>query len=200
MKKQDRDDEIPENIDFSNAIRGKYVDRYREGVSIHERQSIDPITFYEAQSRLGHALWYAQALEAACVAYISLVRNTGVLEAGGHAHALLEHHDRDMLKSWRSTFDVEGLADRQFHDRLARFIVERNWLVHRSSFELADQLTSRDRLQELTIRLGGFADEGHYLSQVLFRAIEFKLLKRGLMPAEIETRTKQVIEEWAEAH
>ncbi len=200
MKKKDRDDEIPENIDFSNAIRGKYVDRYREGISIHERQSIDPITFYEAQSRLGHALWHAQALEAACVAYISLVRNMAVVEAGGHAHALLEHHDRDILKNWRSTFDAEGLTDRQFQDRLARFIVERNWLVHRSSFELADQLTSPDRIQELTIRLGGFADEALYLSQSLFRVIELNLSKRGLMPTEIETRTKEVIEEWAEVH
>ncbi len=153
MKKKDRDDEIPENIDFSNAIRGKYVDRYREGVSIHERQSIDPITFYEAQSRLGHALWHAQALEAACVAYISLVRNVAVVEAGGHAHALLEHHDRDTLKNWRSTFDAEGLTDKQFQDRLARFIVERIWLVHRSSFELADQLTSPNRIHEITKRL-----------------------------------------------
>src|SRR5260370_41079809 len=182
MKNNDKDDEIPENVDFSNAIRGKYVDRYREGVSIHEHQSIDPITFYEAQSRLGHALWHAQALEAAFVVYISLVRNVAVVEASGHAHALLEHHDRDILKDWRSTFDVEGLTDKAFQDRLARFIVERNWLVHRSSFEFADQLSSPDRIQELTIRLGGFADEALYLSRLLFRVIEFKLSKRGLMP------------------
>src|SRR5437764_948127 len=123
MKNKDRDDEIPENIDFSKAIRGKYVDRYREGVSIHESPAIDPITFYEAQSRLGHALWHAQTLEAACVAYISLVRNVAVVEAGGHAHALLEHHDRDIQKKWRSTFDVEGLTNKQFQDRLSRFIV-----------------------------------------------------------------------------
>ncbi len=200
MKKNNKDDEIPDNIDFSGAIRGKYVDRYREGVSIHEYQSIDPITFYEAQSRLGHALWHAQALEAACVAYISLVRDIAVLEAGARAHALLEHYDRDTVKNWRVTLDTEGLADKHFQDRLARFITERNWLVHRSSFELADQLASRDRLPDLTIRLGGFADEALYLSQTLFRAIEFKLSERGLKPAEIETRTKEVIEEWTEVH
>src|SRR6266542_6973782 len=92
MKKAPEDQSMPDALDFTGGVRGKYANRYREGVWIREISPSDPIAFYETQSRLGHALWQAQTLEGAFVVYLALVQELAVREAAGKAHELLEHH------------------------------------------------------------------------------------------------------------
>jgi hypothetical protein len=195
MKKTTNDDSMPEEIDFARGIRGKYASRYREGVSIRETPPMDPIALYETQSRLGHALWQAQALEAAFVAYFSLVQEMAVKEAGARVHELLEHSVPQPPPNdlWQSLLDLGDLSE-----RIYRLVPERNWVVHRCSFELSSVVDSPDRGGDITFRLQGFADEARYLSEHLIRVLELKLSHKGMTPPEIQTRTQQVIQAWAE--
>jgi len=185
---------MPNEIDFTGGVRGKYADRYREGVTIREIAPPDPIAFYETQSRLGYALWHAQILEAAFVAYLALVLDMAVQDAGVRAHQLLEHEvsDKQFTQWWSSFEDFKGFLDR-FH----RIRLERNWIVHRSSFDLAELVQSPSGKHELSTRLEGFADEAQYLTQYLFKAVEASLSDRGMTPAQIDERTRQVIDAWA---
>jgi hypothetical protein len=143
MRKPNRDDDdIPPEIDFRRGIRGKYAERYRAGVTIRELPPLDPIAFYETQSRLGHALWHAQALEGAIVAYLSLVDEMPIPAAREHALALLGYgtaHGVEHLGSVLRPSESLGVA---VLERLQRFLTDRNWLVHRSRFELETQLGS----------------------------------------------------------
>ncbi len=196
MKKPVDDEDMPNEIDFTGTVRGKYASRYREGVSIREISPLDPIAFYETQSRLGHALWQAQTLEAAFVAYFSLVQEMAVQEAGAHAHELLEHQaiGKQQTHHLRQFLDLKDVSERFY-----RLLPERNWIVHRCTFELSNLAESPDRRHDITVRLEGFADEAQYLSQYLISLVEVKLSRRGMSPAEIEQRTKQVIKAWAAA-
>jgi len=196
MKQTLDDDIMPEEIDFSRGLRGKYANRYREGVSIRETPPMDPIALYETQSRLGHALWQAQALEATFVAYFSLVQEMAVKDAGARVHELLEHHipQNQTGDLWRSLLDLGDLSD-----RIHRLVPERHWVVHRCSVELSSLVNSPDQRGDFTFRLQGFADEARYLSDHLIRVLELKLSHKGMTPPEIQTRTQQVIQGWAEA-
>ncbi len=196
MKKHPDDDAMSREVDFTGGIRGKYADRYREGVSIRETTSLDPITIYETQSRLGHALWQAQSLEAACVAYLSLVQELEVREAGARVHDLLEHHTSEKHTNhvWRSLLEFDDLAD-----RLRKIVPERNWIVHRCTFELANLTEHPNRAPDITLRLELFADEAQYLSQSLLKVIESHLSHAGVPSKEIATRTMRVIQAWANA-
>ena len=201
MKKEPDSRDMPEEIDFSHGVRGKYADRYREGLSIREATPKDPVAFHETQSRLGKALWHAQGLEAAFVAYLSLVHEMAVPEAGVRVHQLLEHEmTQAQLKDlWQASPDVADYNAEALKDRFTRFIPERNWLVHRCSFELEKLVDSSRQGHDVAIRLEEFADEARYLSQYLIVLIETKLTTRGMKPDEIEKRRTQVIEDWAAA-
>lgn len=185
----------PKEVDFTGGIRGKYASRYREGVTIRETSPADPIALYETQSRLGNALWHAQTLEAALVAYLSLVQEMAVPEAGSRAHDLLEHRlpHTTLSDAWGSVLDAE------LRNRLTSLLSERNWIVHRCSFELERMADSPDRKRHIAARLEEFAGEAKYLSHCLLTSIETKLAPSGLTASEIQTRTKRVIETWAAA-
>jgi hypothetical protein len=195
----DKEDDVPENIDFSGGVRGKYVRRYREGVSIRELPPIDPIRFYEMQSRLGHALRHAQALERTLVVYLALVFDMPPHAAGTEASQLLESRSSNFLLRLGEELRLEYAPGPELESRLREFLAERNWLVHRSRHHLEEELSLPAQAQALTNRLELLVDEAQYLNQKLARLLEHRLLQRGLSGAEIQSRTREVVERWAAA-
>lgn len=199
MKNPVDDDDLPDEIDFSGGVRGKYVERYREGVSVRELPPIDPIHFYEVQSRLGHALWHAQALESTLVAYLALVFDMPPDAAGHEAVRLLEHSPAGLLERLRG--DVEGQQEvvPGLEQRLTGFFAERDWLVHRSRHRLEDELSAPDHGRSLTRRLESIVDEAQYLNQKLAALLEQRLRHRGWSKAEVRSRARGIIDQWAAA-
>ncbi|HKG95596.1 MAG TPA: hypothetical protein VKA84_27040 [Gemmatimonadaceae bacterium] len=202
MKNQAPDeDEIPENIDFSGGVRGKYVHRYREGVSVRELPPIDPIRFYEIQSRLGYALWQTQALASTIVAFLSLVLDMSPGAAAVETARILEHdagsHLRHLIEETGTRFPRDFSAEVQ--QRLMMLLRERNWLVHHSRYELEAELSAPERARGLTSRLELLGDEAQYLNQVIASILERELSQRGLSVPEIRERTREVLDTWAAA-
>lgn len=196
----DNEDGIPDDVDFSGGVRGKYVQRYRDGVSIRELPPVDPIRFYEVQSRLGYALWHAQALERTIVVYFALVRNMPAKVAGAEASRAFESDAVTLLRHLREVWSQgEPQVTSGLEPRFESFFAERNWLVHHSRYQLEEGLTSPEQTRTLTDRLESLADEARYLAHQLTFFLEERLSRDGLSRAEIRSRTEAVVHLWAAA-
>lgn len=195
----DKDDEMPSEIDFTGGIRGKYAARYREGVTVRELPPIDPIGFYETQSRLGYALWHTQAFESTLVAYYCLLFELTPTAAGTEASSVLESGGGRLLHELRQQAAGSHGFSHQLGERLERFLRERNWLVHRSRYDLESGPGSLEGRRALSMRLESLADEAQYLNEKLAGLLENQLVKRGLSPSEIRTQAREAIDRWAAA-
>ena len=196
MKKVPEDQDMPDEIDFTGGVRGKYASRYREGVSIRERSATDPAAMSETHSSLGVALRQAQAFEAVIVAYLTLVEELALKEAGRRAHDFLEHSPQTEKPAHTWGFLRK---DKDLEKRFAHLARERNWIVHHCNFDIEALVNAPERQRELVARLEQFADEARSLTQYLISHIELNLSRRGLSISEIEAETRQVIEKWAAA-
>lgn len=194
MMKVPDDQNMPEEIDFTGGVRGKYAERYREGVSIHERFTGDAAALSEIQARLGGALRQAQMFEALFVTYLALVQEVAVREAGMRAHQVLEH-GRHASQSHEALWDQ--FTDKRLQERFDRFINERNWIIHRWSFDLDAASDRPEAMRRLADRLFEFVNEASILTQHLRDQIQQTLSQRGLSAADIEAETRQVIAKWA---
>jgi len=197
MKKRRDSDDIPAEIDFSRGVRGKYFERYREGVTLREL-SPDPIGLYESQSRLGHALLSAQAFESALVAYLALVLDLSFSIAAKETRNALElahssYFDR-LFEEWHALSTTKPPIE----ERVQGFLRERNWLVHQSWHHVAPA-NSVELQREIAHRLEVLADEGMFLGSGLDAIVARKLQEKGLSEAEITARTREVIDRWAAA-
>lgn len=199
MKHQSDDEDLPKDIDFSGGIRGKYVDRYREGVSVREITTVDPVRFREIQSRLGYALWHAQAFERTLVIYLSLLFEIPPRVAGAEALQMLEDDTSGAVERITRQPGLEREFSEDLDRRLRSFFRERNWLVHRSRYQLEADLSESGRVEALTRRLEFLADEAQYLNHWLNALLEHRLLQRGLTEHEITSRAREVGDFWAAA-
>lgn len=136
MSSDDLDQMLPE-YDFSDAVRGRYTERFRES-----RDAIlTTASAMDRQAWLAHSLLEVQSLEAGLVAYWSLALDT--------------------------------------------LIAERNWLVHRSFNS------------ESSSRLEAIVGRSRKLNLQLSKLLLERCTSSGMPPEEVETRTQEVVEEWA---
>lgn len=199
MKHQSDDDELPRTIDFSGGIRGKYVDRYREGISVREIMSADPIRSSVVQSRLGYGLWHTQAFERTLVVYLSLLFDIAPRVAGTEALQLLEGHSSSTLERITQQPGLERDVSEELDRRLRFFFRERNWLVHRSWSQIDAYVSDFNKADDLLLRLESLVNEAQYLNHRLNEMLEHRLLERGLTGQEITSRAREVRDLWAAA-
>lgn len=187
MNHQDDNDDIPGEVDFRGGVRGKYADRYREGVVLRER-TLDPIGLYEIQSRLGRALLSAQAFETALATYLALVVDLPVQKAAVETRTALEFASSTYLHNLRDEWEAHLRSAAPVETRLSEFFRERNWLVHQSW----QSVISVEEKEVLNTRLEALTDEADYLRSALEAIVVRRLVARGMSNSEIVDRTKEI--------
>src|SRR5207247_7153364 len=91
-----------------------------------------------------------------------------------------------------------GGAPESLLPRLAGFIIERNWLVHRSRHENRSNLYSPAKRTALRQRLCSIADEALLVMKAFQQATEDHLIGQGVTKVEIDARAKQIRKKWTE--
>src|SRR5436190_12837654 len=142
---------------------------------------IIPEEFSELTSLVGYAVWQIQVLEQVLASYLIMVHQITTATARTEVETMFLKTAKHTLGQLFSAIRKTGGGSESLLPRLERFIVERNWLVHRSRHENRSDLYSpvkRTALRQTT--------EDHLIGQ-------------GMTKAEIDARAKQIRKEWTES-
>jgi hypothetical protein len=200
MSKQNPDrDELRSEYDFSQGTRGKHAARF--SVSREEptpgwmREAIR----YDRQAWISEALRRFQELERLLVIYYALAFHLDPADAGKDVSHLLEDLDEESLS--RIIADLAGSShgpDRELQSRLGRLFRERNWLVHRSLHQQAEE-ADREAAGGFTSRLQRLSSETAALTERLQQLILARFKRAGMTQTEFERRAESVTQQWLAA-
>lgn len=192
--KKDSEFEMRAEYDFSGAVRGRHAAR----LSALEKEKLrNRAAVQDFQTWINFALVEVQAFEAALFRFMVLARNDSPEQAGQKAAALLDARERPRLQQLVSDLGApEGEPEDEVLARLARLVMERNWLVHRSVFESQAALLGRQPTEPLLARLERLSDEAQALRAKLEAVLEKHLSGVGLSRQEIERKTAEATDLW----
>jgi hypothetical protein len=160
---------------------------------------IIPEEFSELTSLVGYAVWQIQVLEQVLASYLVMVHQITTDTARTEVETMFLKTAKHTLGQLFSAIRKTGGGPESLLPRLERFIVERNWLVHRSRHENRSDLYSPAKRTALRQRLCSIADEALLLMKAFQQATEDHLIGQGMTKAEIDARAKQIRKEWTES-
>ncbi len=160
---------------------------------------IIPEEFSELTSLVGYAVWQIQVLEQVLASYLIMVHQITTATARTEVETMFLKTAKHTLGQLFSAIRKTGGGSESLLPRLERFIVERNWLVHRSRHENRSDLYSPAKRTALRQRLCSVADEALLLMKAFQQTTEDHLIGQGMTKAEIDARAKQIRKEWTES-
>jgi len=160
---------------------------------------ITPEEFSELTSLVGHAVWQIQVLERVLASYLVMVHQIKTHTARTEIETMFVKTAKHTLGQLFSVIRQTGEGPESLLPRLERFIVERNWLVHRSRHENRSDLYSPAKRTALRQGLCSIADEALLVMKAFQQATDDHLIGQGMTKAEIDARAKQIRKEWTES-
>ena len=160
---------------------------------------IIPEEFSELTSLVGYAVWQIQVLEQVLASYLIMVHQITTATARTGVETMFLKTAKHTLGQLFSAIRKTGGGSESLLPRLERFIVERNWLVHRSRHENRSDLYSPVKRTALRQRLCSVADEALLLMKAFQQTTEDHLIGQGMTKAETDARAKQIRKEWTES-
>jgi uncharacterized protein YdhG (YjbR/CyaY superfamily) len=130
---------------------------------------------------VGEALWKTQIVEQALSHSITLKMNPD--ETKEHADEFLKQHQRYTLgKAIKIAID-ENLYSLSLQDELNAFLKQRNWLVHKSMPEGHNDLSTKNKREELFYRIKSISNKAESIQrQIEYDMIDFCSSKGKNMP------------------
>jgi hypothetical protein len=160
---------------------------------------ITPNEFSELTSFVGYGIWQIQVLEQVLGSYLVMVHQITTDKARTEIETMFVKAAKHTLGQLFIAIRKTGGGPESLLPRLERFIVERNWLVHRSRQENRTDLYSPAKRTALRQRLCAIADEALSLMKAFQQATEDHLIGQGVTKTEIDARAKQIRKEWTES-
>ena len=158
-----------------------------------------PEEFSELTSLVGYAVWQIQVLEQVLAFYLIMVHQITTDTARTEIETMFVKTTKHTLGELFSAIRKTGEGPESLLPRLERFILERNWLVHRSRYKNRSDLYSPAKRTALRQRLCAIADEALSLMEAFPEATEDHLIGQGMTKADIDARAKQIRKEWTES-
>ena len=140
---------------------------------------IIPEEFSELTSLVGYAVWQIQVLEQVLASYLIMVHQITTATARTEVETMFLKTAKHTLGQLFSAIRKTGGGSESLLPRLERFIVERNWLVHRSRHENRSDLYSPVKRTALRQRLCSVADEALLLMKAFQQTTEDHLIGQG---------------------
>lgn len=201
----EQDDLRPE-YDFSQGIRGKHAARFSTVPPEGSRGEDAPppawlrdAIRYDRQAWISEALRRSQELEGLLVAYLALAFHLDPTDAGRDVSSLLEDPEGEALERISADLKARALSPAgDLRRRLDRLFDERNWLVHRSLHQQAEEATP-SAAGRFTARLQKISSEAAALTEQLRQLIHAKFVRAGMAESEFEQKAEIVIQEWLAA-
>ena len=162
-------------------------------------RGITPEEFSELTSLVGYAVWQIQILERVLAGHLVMVHQITTDTARSEIETMFVKTARHTLGQLFSAIRKTGGEPESLLPRLEGFIIERNWLVHRSRHENPSDLYSPAKRTALRQRLCAIADEALSLMKAFQRATEDHLIGQGMTKAQIDARAKRIRKEWRES-
>lgn len=198
MSEQNPDpDDLRPEYDFSQGKRGRHAARFsaaREGAAPAWMQEA---IRYDRLAWISEALRHIQELEALLVVYYALAFHLDPAEAGKDVSHLLEDPEGEALS--RISADLaEKSPARELQRGLDRIFRERNWLVHRSFHQRAEESDLKSA-GEFTARLQKLSLEASAMRERLQELILDRFRRAGMTETEFEQRAESVTQRWLAA-
>lgn len=171
---------LPE-YDFSNAVRGRYSDRFGTNKEEIRRAA----AALDMQTWLAHSLLSFQRFESQLVAYWSLALRRDPKTAGECVNLLIESLDKKALRDLTKDLNKHTSVDERFYSELRDLIHDRNWLIHKSLHSLSSS------------RLESIADRSSRLSDLLSALLLERCRSEGIQESEVKKRAEEAVAEWA---
>jgi len=153
---------------------------------------ITPEEFSELTSLVGYAVWQIQVLEQVLASYLVMVHQIIPDTARTEIETMFVETAKHTLGQLFTAIRKTGGAPELLLPRLEGFIIERNWLVHRSRHENRSDLYSSAKRTALRQRLSAIADEALSLMKAFQQATEDHLIGQGMTKDDIDARAKQI--------
>ena len=194
----DRDDLRPE-YDFSQGTRGKHAARFSAPPGGPMPSWLREAIRYDKQAWISEALRRFQGLERLLVVYHALAFHLAPADAGNDVSHLLEALDREALSRISADLAASSQAPaRELQSGLDRLFRERNWLVHRSLHQQADEADLK-AAGGFTARLQKLSSETAAMTEQLQELILARFARIGMTPAEFERKAETVTQQWLAA-
>lgn len=194
----DQDDLRPE-YDFSQGTRGKHAARFsvspEESVPGWLREAIR----YDKQAWISEALRKLQELERLLVVYHALAFHLEPVDAGKDVSHLLEDLSGEALSRISADLAASSqAAARELQSGLDQLFRERNWLVHRSLHQQADE-GDRKAAGGFTARLQRLSSDTATMTERLEELILARFRLNGMTQIEFERKAESVTQQWLAA-
>lgn len=180
MSKETDREMLPE-YDFSNAVRGKYADRF----GAKKEEILRTAAALDMQTWLAHSLLSFQRFESQLVAYWSLALRRDPKTAGECVNLLVESFDKKALRDLTKDLNKHTSVDEQFYRELRELIHDRNWLVHKSFHSLSSS------------RFESIADRSSRLSDLVSTLLLERCRSEGMQESEVKERAAEAVAQWA---
>lgn len=191
MKREEADD-LPAEVDFSAAARGRSADRFPPRGRDERLAGAWPAMVEELSA---HTLRQVRELEATLFTFFVLAEREPVQKAARHAAAVLDCAGTLRADGTPDDRGDCGIGDADLRARLRAVAEQRGWVRQpRPPFA-----RNREAAQPVLLRLERIYDEVHALRRQIEAMMEERLVGAGMTPAEIERRTEETARLWTAA-
>lgn len=152
--------------------------------------------FSDVASYIGHAVWQIQVLEETVALHLVLVHKADAKTARRDVATMFAKASEQTLGQLLGGIRDTGKAPSDLLSRLAHFVNERNWLIHRSRHENREDLYSDTRRPQLVARISAVADEALSLLTTFQNLTDTHLIARGMDLAKMHARAEEIYREW----
>jgi hypothetical protein len=145
------------------------------------RRQIDPEELHPLFALIGSAIWHLQHVENVLAATLTLkheIKTRGSVSPEEGYRLLAKHGQNTLGKSLRIAREAE-LMSPGLLQRLAVFKEERDWLVHRSVREQADEIYTDEGRDATFSRIETFSSEARALHSLIASELETFVVAQG---------------------
>ncbi len=193
---KDTELDMQEQYSFAGGVRGRYASRFTPD---EREELVRRSALHDVQLWIARALLQVRSLEATLVTYLALAWGETPQRAAHRVTTVFDRSGTPTLRRLLEDANEFGLSADDMRARFRQIRQERNWLVHRGSFQTHAVATHVAELLPFIRRLEQLSAEASGLEQELNRVLKARLARTGLSPQEINRKADDVRNEWLAA-
>jgi len=145
---------------------------------------------------IGSAIWLIQALEDTLAHLITIILKIPKNAAIEEADKVLDSTRRKVLGRLIGTIKESIELPEGFEKRLDDFLVERNWLVHRSWRQHHTDIYHPDKLEALLNKIDSVGSEAKFLNREFVLILENYVISEGIKPEWLIELANNAVDNW----
>lgn len=145
---------------------------------------------------IGSAVWLIQALEDTLAHLITIVLKLPQNAAIEEADKILDATRKKTLGRLLGAIKDSIELPQGFEKRVDTFLLERNWLIHRSWRLHHTDIYNPDKFEKLIIKIDAIGTEARFLNKEFINILEQYVLSKGIKPERLIELANNTIDNW----